>query len=111
MQDESPSKICQNYGMEICSVKEKDFKSSQNIHSLSFPKSSGTGLCDFQWWQPARSCKAQKMQIFLQHIKGREKQRNSNKEQENKNGKLVDEVLRSSQHTLVHSKSISFTMP
>jgi hypothetical protein len=51
------------------------------------------------------------MEIFLQHIKGREKQRNSNKEQENKNGKLVDEVFRSSQHTVVHSKSISFTMP
>jgi hypothetical protein len=31
------------------------------------------------------------MEIFLQRIKGREKQRNSNKEQENKNGKLVDE--------------------
>jgi hypothetical protein len=41
------------------------------------------------------------MEIFLQHIKGREKHRNSNKEQENKNGKLVDEVFCSSQHTLV----------
>jgi hypothetical protein len=45
------------------------------------------------------------------NIKGREKQHNSNKEQENKNGKLVDEVFHSSLHTVVHSKSISYTMP
>lgn len=101
MQDESPSKICQNYGMEWKKISSH----------LKTSTRSGTGLCDFQWWWPARSCKAQKMEIFLQHIKGREKQHNSNKEQENKNGKLVDEVFHSSLHTVVHSKSISCTMP